>query len=162
MSNTWTTVKTKAPAGGYVPPSQRKAPEPTFDMMFPEGLIPVAQVKKTVWASNFKAAIEKKDDVVEPVKDTGILASYTNPRTGKTTIVRDMPHHPYDNLIEEAVIVPNVSSFMKKAAAKRLVLDDDDDSFVHAETGSYEEEEHYDHHYSEEEEEDTADDYVSE
>ena len=152
-------------AGGYVPPGQRKAPEPTFDEMFPEGILPVAPVKKSVWASNFKAAIEKTNDVPEPVKDTGILASYTNPRTGRTTIVRDMPYHPNDivtDVVTDAVaVIPNISSIMKKVASKRRVLDDDDDSSFHAEEESHVEEEHFDQYSEEAEEEELGEDYVS-
>jgi hypothetical protein len=165
-NNTWTKVNAaaKPKATGYVPPSMRKpeaAPEQSFDEMFPEGLLPVAPVKKTVWASNFKAAIEKKDTVETPVKDDTILASYTNPRTGRTTIVRDMPFHPDDNVVEASIAVPNISIIMKKVAAKRRALDDDDDSSFHADEESHVEEEHYDHYSEEEAEETTAEDYVS-
>ena len=162
-NNTWTKVKgsTKA-VGGYVPPNQRKPAEPTFDEMFPEGLLPVAPVKKNVWASNFKAAIEKKDAIEVPDKDDNILYSYTNPITGKTTVLRNMTHHPDDDLVEVPAVVPNISSIMKKVSAKRRILDDDDDSTFHAETESHVEEEHYDH-YSEppEDEEELGEDYVS-
>lgn len=163
-TNNWTTIKKKektAAAGGYVPPSQRKAPEPTFDEMFPEGILPVAPLKKSVWVSNFKEAIEKKNDVSEPVKDDTILASYTNPRTGRTTIVRDMPFHPDDKVgIQEAnVIVPNIK---KKVPVKRRALDDDDDSSFLADEESHAEEEHYDNFSEEEEKDEVVDDYVSE
>jgi hypothetical protein len=161
MSNAWTTVKTKAPVGGYVPPSQRKPKEPTFDELFPEGLLPVAPVKKSAWTSDFKAAIEKKTDVIVPDRGNSILASYTNPITGKTTIVRDMPHHPHDNVQEPDVVIPNIVSIIKKTAAKRRVLDDDDDSFVQAETESHVEETDYDHYSEEPEEEKAEEDYVS-
>lgn len=162
-TNVWTKVKgsTKT-VGGYVPPSQRKPVEPTFDQMFPEGLLPVAVVKKASWTSDFKAAIEKKNTIDVPVKDDTILASYTNPRTGKTTIVRDMPHHPCDSVVDENVIVPNIVSMMKKAMVKRRILDDDDDSTFQVETESHVEEEQYDQ-FSEppEDEEELGTDYVS-
>ena len=168
-ANNWTTVKTKAKdtvvKGAYVPPSQRKAekaPEQTFDEMFPEGLLPVATVKKTAWASDFKAAIEKKTPDA-PIVDNSILFSYTNPRTGRTTVVKDMPFHPDDRAgIEEAnMMVPNISSIMKKVSARRRALDDEEDSLFQAEEESQVEEENYDNFSEEDLEETTADDYVS-
>jgi hypothetical protein len=168
-NNTWTKVKpvvaAKPNATSYVPPSQRKPeapPEQTFDEMFPEGLLPVAAVKKSAWSSNFKAAIEKKVDTVEvPVVDKSILFSYTNPRTGRTTVVKDMPFHPDDKDMIEAVVTPNISTIMKKVSAKRRALDDDDDSSFHAETESHVEEENYDHYSEEEAEMTAAEDYVA-
>jgi hypothetical protein len=52
-------------SSGYVPFSQRNKPEPTFDEMFPVGLV-VPVVKTSVWSGNFKAAIEKKIPVIAP------------------------------------------------------------------------------------------------
>lgn len=162
-TNVWTKVKgsTKA-VGGYVPPSQRKPAEPTFDEMFPEGLLPVAPVKKATWTSDFKAAIEKKNVIETPDRDDTILYSYTNPITGRTTVLRNMLHHPDDNTVDETVAVPNIVSIMKKTMVKRRILDDDDDSTFQVETESHMEEEHFDQ-YSEppEDEEELGTDYVS-
>ena len=45
-------------AGAYVPLNLRKKAEPTFDEMFPAGLVaPI--IKTNIWSGNFKAAIEK-------------------------------------------------------------------------------------------------------
>ena len=132
----WKTVPGKyvpPSSSAYVVPSLRKAPEPKFEDMFPVGLVaPVASKSTAAWG-NFKEAVQKVNNTdYVPHVDEGILASFTNPLTGITTVVRDMVTHPNDKDDNTHIALSTFSSKLKKpVSSKRKMIDEDcdDDSF---------------------------------
>jgi hypothetical protein len=129
-NNAWKPVSGKnVQPAAYVVPSMRKAPEPTFDEMFPVGLVTPDAKKPTVAWGNFKEAVQKVANTDNVHVDKGVLASFTNPLTGYTIVVRDLVRHPNINDCDDSTdinnVLPKFSSKKNKPVIKRLVADDD-------------------------------------
>jgi hypothetical protein len=113
---------------GYVPLSQRNKPEPTFDEMFPIGLVaPV--IKPSVWSGNFKAAIEKKVPVVVPiVVEKDDAEAPRNHIVVKKSHCSDACNCQYDDCPCPCHSIYIDEPYPVKRAVKKLVLHDDEDS----------------------------------
>lgn len=127
-NNKWAEPKSKT-SSGYVPLSQRNKPEPTFDEMFPVGLVtPV--IKTSVWSGNFKAAIEKKVPVVVPiVVEKDDADEPRNHIVVKKSHCSDACNCQYDDDCPcPCHSIYSDEPYPVKRAVKKLVLHDDEDS----------------------------------
>ena len=124
---------------GYVAPGMRKAPEQSFDQMYPEVLsAPVKKELGASWSGNFKAAIEKAVEV-EATEDKSILVSYTNRITGRRMIVRDIGPSVEDDDDKVLVGFPDMNKLERRRAATEAASrqqDDESDCHTAAETQS--------------------------
>jgi len=132
MSNKkWNKSKIEVKASGYVPLSQRNKPEPTFDEMFPVGLV-VPVVKKSVWSGNFKEAIEKKVPVVvQQVIEKNETEPPKNHILIKQSHCSDACNCQYhDDCPCPCHSIYSDEPYPVKRAVKKLVLHDDEDSII--------------------------------